>query len=96
MNAGSNSGVQKKHKEKTKTVKNVKTTQKLPTRRVVEKRPVYKDDDNYENDGFVVNDVDNCKEIQMLIRQMVRPQGYDPTLSISFWFSMISYLNTSR
>lgn len=93
MNAGSNSGVQKKHKEKTKTVK---TTQKLPTRRVVEKRPVYKDDDNYENDGFVVNDVDNCKEIQMLIRQMVRPQGYDPTLSISFWFSMISYLNTSR
>ena len=46
---------------------------------------LYIDDDNYEDDGFVVDDVDNCEQLQLLIRQLVRPQGYDPELSISFY-----------
>lgn len=84
MNASSGPATPKKHKEPKKTVKNTKTVQRHPAKTELQKRPVYEEDDNYEDDGFVVNDVDNCKEIQMLIRQMVRPQGYDPTLSISF------------
>lgn len=56
---------------------------------------LYIDDDHYEDDGFVVDDVDNCEQLQSLIRQLVRPQGYDPELSISFFiysncFSLIS------
>ena len=40
--------------------------------------------DQYEDDGFIVDDVDNCEDLQRIIRQMVRPQGYDPSLTISF------------
>lgn len=40
--------------------------------------------DQYEDDGFIVDDVDNCEDLQRIIRQMVRPQGYDPALTISF------------
>ena len=52
----------------------------------------YVDDDHYEEDGFVIDDVDNCEELQMLIRQIVRPQGYDPELSISFSLCCIGSL----
>ena len=41
-------------------------------------------DDQVEEDGFVIEDVDNCEVIKTLIRNLVRPQGYDPALSISF------------
>ena len=52
-------------------------------------RSYYDEDlDQYEDDGFIVEDVDNCEELQMVIRQMVRPQGYNPELSISFFESV--------
>ena len=55
--------------------------------------PVFIDDDYYEDDGFVVDDVDNCEQLQSLIRQLVRPQGYDPELSISFYLFYLFFFN---
>ena len=55
------------------------------------RRPLEPQEDDGEMDDFIVDDVDNCNEMQSLIRDLVGRRTYDESREISF-FDAVSWL----